>query len=125
MRKIPGRFAVAASLVAAVVMMTAPSSSAATAYPVNWNAVTGHATGVLVNVPPAGANVGRKPSAAHPDPVILIHGVFSNQNTAWQALSPTLANNGYCVYTLAYGQTARRHLRHSAVGSGDRRTVAA
>jgi triacylglycerol esterase/lipase EstA (alpha/beta hydrolase family) len=37
--------------------------------------------------------------------VVLLHGVFQNQNMAWQALAPTLANDGYCVYTMTYGQT--------------------
>ena len=47
----------------------------------------------------------RRLAAAHPQPVVLLHGVFQNQNMAWQALAPTLANDGYCVYTMTYGQT--------------------
>ena len=54
---------------------------------------------------PAGANVGCTPSAAHPYPVILTEGTFSSMYNSFGALSPDLANNGYCVYAFNYGQT--------------------
>ncbi|HEY3735467.1 MAG TPA: alpha/beta fold hydrolase [Streptosporangiaceae bacterium] len=74
-------------------------------YPVNWNVTLATATGAALNVPPAGANdTSCRPSAAHPQPVILLHGIFQDQNMAWQALAPTLANEGYCVFTMTYGQ---------------------
>lgn len=44
-----------------------------------------------------------KPSAAHPDPVVLVHGTFGNKSTNWQTFGPLLANEGYCVYALTYG----------------------
>jgi triacylglycerol esterase/lipase EstA (alpha/beta hydrolase family) len=43
------------------------------------------------------------PSAAHPYPVILLHGTLFNENLTWQALSPELVNDGYCVYGFNYG----------------------
>ena len=46
------------------------------------------------------------PSPAHPDPVVLVHGTFANENFTWQALAPMLANAGYCVYGLNYGATS-------------------
>jgi len=85
--------------------VAAGSAQASVTYPVNWNVVTATAAGAALNVPPPGANVPCTPSAAHPQPVVLLHGVFQNQNMAWQALAPTLANDGYCVYTMTYGQT--------------------
>jgi triacylglycerol esterase/lipase EstA (alpha/beta hydrolase family) len=54
---------------------------------------------------PAGANVGCTPSAAHPYPVILTEGTFSSMYNSFGALSPDLADNGYCVYAFNYGQT--------------------
>ncbi|MGH9032273.1 MAG: esterase/lipase family protein, partial [Acidimicrobiia bacterium] len=43
------------------------------------------------------------PSAAHPSPVVLVHGTFGNMTVSWQALAPLLANRGYCVFALDYG----------------------
>ncbi len=36
-------------------------------------------------------------------PVILVHGTFADMSDSWQALSPLLYNNGYCVFALNYG----------------------
>jgi triacylglycerol esterase/lipase EstA (alpha/beta hydrolase family) len=47
-----------------------------------------------------------RPSATHPYPVILVHGTLANENFSWQALSPMLANAGYCVYAFNYGANA-------------------
>lgn len=56
------------------------------------------------NTPPPGANDWScKPSAIHPDPVILVHGLFANETDNWQTVSPLLADNGYCVFSLTYG----------------------
>ncbi|MFB7721062.1 esterase/lipase family protein [Nocardia sp. NPDC056100] len=44
-----------------------------------------------------------KPTAAHPDPVVLIHGTAGGAQTNWGAYAPLLANEGYCVYSLTYG----------------------
>jgi triacylglycerol esterase/lipase EstA (alpha/beta hydrolase family) len=54
---------------------------------------------------PAGANLPCTPSAAHPYPVILTEGTFASMYNSFGALSPDLANNGYCVYAFNYGQT--------------------
>lgn len=45
-----------------------------------------------------------KPSAAHPRPVVLVHGTFGNAVDNWLVLAPYLVNRGYCVYSLDYGQ---------------------
>lgn len=44
-----------------------------------------------------------KPSAAHPRPVVLVHGTFTNGTVNWQADAPVLASRGYCVFVLTYG----------------------
>ncbi|HWC79721.1 MAG TPA: alpha/beta fold hydrolase [Pseudonocardiaceae bacterium] len=44
-----------------------------------------------------------KPSAAHPEPVVLTHGLLGNRNDNWQTFAPLLADEGYCVFALTYG----------------------
>jgi triacylglycerol esterase/lipase EstA (alpha/beta hydrolase family) len=83
----------------------ASPAAAAAPYPVNYSFTAGIAYTVThYGQPPLGANNWScRPSAAHPDPVVLVHGTFGNMTDSWEALSPLLANAGYCVYALNYG----------------------
>lgn len=55
-------------------------------------------------IAPDGANDWScRPSAAHPHPVILLHGTLENMHDNWAAAAPLLANNGYCVFALNFG----------------------
>ncbi|MER6288318.1 esterase/lipase family protein [Streptomyces sviceus] len=45
-----------------------------------------------------------KPSAAHPRPVVLVHGTFANSVDNWLALAPYLESRDYCVFSFDYGQ---------------------
>ncbi|GGR21508.1 esterase/lipase family protein [Streptomyces netropsis] len=45
-----------------------------------------------------------KPTAAHPRPVVLVHGTLANSVDNWVALAPHLVSRGYCVFSLDYGQ---------------------
>ncbi|MFJ8635275.1 esterase/lipase family protein [Streptomyces sp. NPDC093568] len=45
-----------------------------------------------------------KPSAAHPRPVVLVHGTLANSVDNWLGLAPYLTGRGYCVFSLDYGQ---------------------
>ncbi|MDV8009473.1 esterase/lipase family protein [Rhodococcus sp. IEGM 1318] len=43
------------------------------------------------------------PSPAHPEPVVLLHGLGANRFNLFTTISPLLANEGYCVFALTYG----------------------
>jgi triacylglycerol esterase/lipase EstA (alpha/beta hydrolase family) len=45
-----------------------------------------------------------KPSAAHPQPLVLLHGLGGNGPGNYSYLGPYLAAKGYCAFTLTYGQ---------------------
>ncbi|MGK5631940.1 esterase/lipase family protein, partial [Streptomyces sp. URMC 123] len=44
------------------------------------------------------------PSAAHPRPVVLVHGTAANSLDTWATFAPYLVARGYCVFALDYGQ---------------------
>jgi pimeloyl-ACP methyl ester carboxylesterase len=54
-------------------------------------------------VAPGSASAACRPTAAHPSPVILVHGTFANQALSWNALRPLLEAGGFCVFSLDYG----------------------
>ena len=56
--------------------------------------------------PPGANDFSCRPSAAHPEPVVLVHGLLGDKTTNWQTYAPLLKNNGYCVFALTYGQSA-------------------
>ncbi|MEV5005261.1 alpha/beta fold hydrolase [Streptomyces sp. NPDC055692] len=63
------------------------------------------ATAHAASAPSRGWNdYGCKPSAAHPLPVVLVHGTFGNSIDNWLSLAPYLKDRGYCVFSLDYGQ---------------------
>ncbi len=82
----------------------AGQAGATSKLPVIYSTAEYGLTALGPNTPPPGAdNWSCKPSAAHPDPVVLVNGTFANEDDNWQALSPLLYNNGYCVYSFNYG----------------------
>ncbi|HEY6762714.1 MAG TPA: alpha/beta fold hydrolase [Baekduia sp.] len=95
----------AAALAATTSLLAVSASSAGAALPVVYNFPTAvAASAVQPGGSPAGANDPTcRPSAAHPRPVVLVNGTFANQIDSWNAISPLLKNNGYCVYTFNYG----------------------
>ncbi|MEV6659633.1 esterase/lipase family protein [Nocardia fluminea] len=58
------------------------------------------------DVAPVGANKWDcKPSAAHPRPVVLLHGSWLNAFDTFSALSPQLSRAGFCVFALNFGRS--------------------
>ena len=103
--------AVAVAIVIAVnaLAVTATPAGAST-LPVIYNGVWGYSHASASGSPPGANDWSCRPTSAHPRPVVLVHGTFGDMSDSWQALSPLLVDNGYCVFAFNYG---------SANGSGD------
>src|SRR4051812_7147448 len=86
----------------AAVAVASSAASASAQLPVIYNGALGYAH-TSPTASPSGANEPCEPSAAHPRPVILVHGTFADMSNSWQALSPLLHDRGYCVFALNYG----------------------
>ncbi|MEV6573497.1 alpha/beta fold hydrolase [Streptomyces sp. NPDC051577] len=85
-RRLLRPLAVLALTTAALVAPTTTAAQAASAPGSGWN------------------NWSCRPTAAHPRPVVLVHGTFGNSVDNWLGFAPYLVNRGYCVYSLDYGQ---------------------
>src|SRR5438309_586819 len=95
----------AAAIAFTVVMLACSASRALGAgqLPVIYNGIYGYVHASPTASPPGANNWSCKPSAAHPYPAVLVHGTFGDMSDSWQALSPLLYDNGYCVFALNYG----------------------
>src|SRR5580704_7160303 len=108
LRRAHGLFGMSALVAGTVLALVASSVPAqASALPLQGEATAFLNSTLIWNygAAPAGANQHCTPSAAHPYPVILTEGTFASMYNSFGAISPDLANNGYCVYAFNYGQT--------------------
>lgn len=88
-----------------MVMTVAPASARSEApdYPVPYNFLPYAVIGGASENPPGANDWSCRPSEKHPRPVVLVHGLMGNKSTNWQTYAPLLANEGYCVFALTYG----------------------
>ena len=74
----------------------------------------------VVPAPPPGANPPAcTPSALHPNPVILLHGTTEDMFQTFLTMSPALAQQGYCVYALNFGNRGTQTLEESIAQISD------
>lgn len=86
-----------------VLIPWAAAAPAQAELPVIYSGAYGYAHASPTASPPGANDWSCKPTTAHPRPVVLVHGTFADMSDSWQALSPLLKNNGWCVFALNYG----------------------
>jgi pimeloyl-ACP methyl ester carboxylesterase len=63
-----------------------------------------HPGRAYAGTPPPGANDWScAPSAAHPNPVVLVHGLGATAQANWYWMAPRIEAAGYCVFAIDYG----------------------
>lgn len=64
---------------------------------------------------PAGANDWAcLPTTERPHPAVIVHGTFGDRSSLLDVLSQSLKNDGYCVYSLDYGDRGTGPVEESA-----------
>jgi triacylglycerol lipase len=104
-------------LAALLPLAGAPAATADDALPVPYQFLPSAILGGQPDADAPGTNDWScKPTAAHPRPVVLVHGTAGNRSTNWQTYGPLLKNNGYCVFALTYGVVPGTAYPVSALG---------
>ncbi|MBJ7348541.1 MAG: alpha/beta fold hydrolase [Thermoleophilaceae bacterium] len=109
------RVAVIAAALAAALMVVPAIASAE--LPVSYSITSGFdAYGHPEMSPPGSNDWACQLTAAHPRPVVLVHATLADQGDNWGTLSPLLKNNGYCVFSFTYGETAASNGKIFGIG---------
>ena len=104
------RVAVAAATAAALALAAAPAPGAHAAA-----VMPPDLSGLLPATSPPGANdFTCTPTAAHPSPVVLVHGTFEDATENWSLVAPQIKAAGYCVFALEYGNRGTGDIPTSA-----------
>ncbi|MDL9936005.1 lipase [Gordonia sp. ABSL1-1] len=99
------RPAVTAALVVVLAVVGIGGRAGAAPLPVDYS----YRSGIIAELRNPGGSLpgtndfGCRPSAAHPRPVILLHGSGGGRQTNWGTIAPVLHNAGYCVFAPTYG----------------------
>jgi triacylglycerol esterase/lipase EstA (alpha/beta hydrolase family) len=102
-RRSSRKFAVVAAVATLCAGLLAGPAAAAT--PSSVAAPGDNIAGFLPEPAVMGMNdPGCHPTAAHPRPVVLVHGLGATASENWHFFAPVLAAQGYCVYGFTYGQ---------------------
>ncbi|WP_433730300.1 esterase/lipase family protein [Nocardia sp. CA-129566] len=102
MRRVPGSALVVAVL---AVLWVGAAGPAQAEYAVDYNFFAGIPNELVDHggALPGSNDWSCRPSAEHPNPVVLAHGTGGGAQTNWGVYAPLLANEGYCVFSLTYG----------------------
>lgn len=102
------------SAAAAAVVTQDPETETSGYGPVQKNFLAGFLYSIVnPNVAPQGANDWScKPTAAHPNPVVLLHGTWENAYNNFARISPALKEAGYCVFAPNTGDKDASALGH-------------
>jgi triacylglycerol lipase len=120
------RLIAAALVLASGALIASPAHAADKPLPVTYSFIPNAVFGGIPNSDAPGTNDWScKPTAAHPRPVVLVHGTLGNRATNWQTYGPLLKNNGYCVFALTYGASLPLPYPGAFGGLGDIATSAA
>ena len=99
--------AVAGCSAVAAVAAASPASAATGPSQASFIGALGYSIGNGASVDPPGTNDWNcKPSAAHPRPVVLVHGTWENKYYNFAALAPKLKKQGFCLFAANYSTPA-------------------
>src|SRR5947209_20236137 len=106
----------AALAVACAIVVAGTAKARASDYPVVYNFPVGLAESVVFPTPPGSNNWSCRPTRRHPRPVVLVPGLTGSMARDWQAASPLLANNGYCVFAYDFSSQGQEAIEPAAAG---------
>jgi triacylglycerol esterase/lipase EstA (alpha/beta hydrolase family) len=110
-RRRRARWLAVLALAACCWLASAAAAQAAKHYPVIYNFPSAIAIGDSVRPTPLGSNDWTcRPTRAHRNPVVLVPALGGDIGSEWQAASPLLANNGYCVFAFDYRDKGHAHI---------------
>lgn len=86
-----------------LVLVAAPAAAAGAPLPVSYNFLQNTLSVNVAASAPGENDWSCRPTAAHPEPIVLVHGTGGNAATNWVTYAALLADHGYCVFALTYG----------------------
>ena len=94
-------------LATGLVALATPGASASSGpLPVSYNFLQNTLAVNVATSAPGENDWTCRPGAAHPEPVVLVHGTGGNAATNWVTYAALLHDDGYCVFALTYGVAA-------------------